>query len=450
MKSILRNHLSGPEARPFATKIYALLALLITLVVVLLFGQHTDSTAQSLEKLNRFVRQTQATDSAMLMFTRGRDLIQAREYGEAVAQFTRFINENPRHKDVDAAIYWLAYSLTRTEKFAEADRQLARLLQDFPASNWTDDARSLRVQIAGQVRDTQTINAELDKDNNEIKRIALQSLFQADPERAATIVADILKPDSKADRRLKETAIMLLGQQGGAKYTDTLIAMARNETDTKLRRTAIFWLGQSGDPRTFGLLQELTKSDDAEIGKAALFALSQRNDEQAKQAIREIARGAQSTKLRREAIFWLAQRGDESVVDELIQLYGSEQDMEVKKHILFALTQSNSPRAAAKLEEIARSGGDAELRKQAIFWLGQRGDEQTLQKLIQMYDSEQDAKIREQLVFGFSQSHSKLALNKLLQIARSDSSVEMRKKAIFWLGQSKEPEAAKFIEEILK
>jgi len=37
-----------------------------------------------------------------------------------------------------------------------------------------------------------------------------------------------------------------------------------------------------------------------------------------------------------------------------------------------------------------------------------------------------------------------------MQIAKSDASVEMRKKAIFWLGQSRDPEAVKFIEEILK
>jgi hypothetical protein len=37
-----------------------------------------------------------------------------------------------------------------------------------------------------------------------------------------------------------------------------------------------------------------------------------------------------------------------------------------------------------------------------------------------------------------------------MDIAKRDSSLQARKEAIFWLGQSSDPEAAKFLEEILK
>jgi HEAT repeat protein len=445
VKSIFGNN----NLRSYAAKLCLPLALLIVIGLVITFGRPVDGSAQSLEKLNRFVQSAKASDAPTQMFAQGRDLLQEREYGKAAERFQRFVNDYPRHKDIDAALYWLAYSLTKTERFAEADRQIERLFREHPKSNWADDARSLRVQIAGQVRDTRTITNELDNDNAEIKTIALQSMFQADPERASVIVADMLKPDSKANWRLKEAAVMLMAQHGGAKSTDTLLALARGG-DPKLQKTAIFWLGQSNDKRVFDVLQELTQSGDAEVAKTALFALSQHNDERAKQVLLATARSAQSTELRREAIFWLGQRGGDSALEELLQIYANDKDTEVKKHILFVLTQSNSPRAAAKLSEVARSGGDAELRKQAIFWLGQRGDEQTLQTLIQLYDSEKDDEVKDQLVFAFSQSRSKAALTKLMQIAKSDSSVEMRKKAIFWLGQSKDPEAMKLIEEILK
>ncbi len=450
MKTIFKNHTFDKDNRLKLLKLLTPLALLAVIGLSLMFARPADSSAQSLEKLNRFVQGSKAADEATLMFRKGRDLIEVREYGEAVEHFKRFLSENPRHKDTDAAIYWLAYSLTKIEKFAEADAQLDRLLRDYPKSNWKDDARSLRVQIAGQVRDTRTINNELDQENNELKMIALQSLFQADPDRAFALVQDILKSDSTANRKLKEAAMMLLGQHGGDKGFDTLMALARNNADPKLQKTAIFWLGQSGDKRAFDLLQELTGSSDQEVAKTALFSMAQDNDDRAKQILLNIARGGQSPNLRKEAIFWLAQRNDETVVDELLQLFSKEQDMEVKKHMLFALTQSSSPRAAARINEIARSEGNPELRKQAIFWLAQRSDEQTLQMLLGLYDSEKDNSVKESLIFGFGQSHSKVALNKLMQIAKSDPSVEMRKKAIFWLGQSKDPEAAKLIEEILK
>lgn len=445
VKSILGNH----KFRSYAAKLFVPSALLIIAGLAMMFSRPFDSSAQSLEKLNRFVQSTKASDAPTQMFAQGRDLLQEREYGKAAERFQRFVNDYPRHKDIDAALYWLAYSLVKTERFADADRQIERLFREYPKSNWADDARSLRVQIAGQVRDTRTITNELDNDNAEIKTIALQSMFQADPERASAIVADMLKPDSKTNWRLKEAAVMLMAQHGGAKSADTLLALARGG-DPKLQKTAIFWLGQSNDSRVFDVLQELTRSGDAEVAKTALFALSQHNDERAKQALLSAARSGQSTELRREAIFWLGQRGGDSALDELLQIYDNEKDTEIKKHILFVMTQSNSPRAAVKLNEVARSGGGVELRKQAIFWIGQRGDEQSLQTLVQLYDSEKDEGIKDQLVFAFSQSHSKAALAKLMQIAKSDSSVEARKKAIFWLGQSKDPEARKFIEEILK
>ena len=44
----------------------------------------------------------------------------------------------------------------------------------------------------------------------------------------------------------------------------------------------------------------------------------------------------------------------------------------------------------------------------------------------------------------------KRALRKLMEIAKSDASVDVRRSAVHWLGQSKDPEALKFIEEILK
>ncbi|MFL6332441.1 MAG: hypothetical protein ACJ754_03770 [Pyrinomonadaceae bacterium] len=46
-----------------------------------------------------------------------------------------------------------------------------------------------------------------------MKMVALQSLFQSDPARASAYVAEILKPNSKASRELKETAVSLLGQE---------------------------------------------------------------------------------------------------------------------------------------------------------------------------------------------------------------------------------------------
>jgi HEAT repeat protein len=471
---------------------------------------------QELDKLNRFVQSSNAKDEAMKAFRQGRDQIEDENWTGAAATFISFVADYPKHKDVDAALYWTAFALKKQEKYAEADRQLERLIREHPRSHWLDDARAMRVEIAGQTGNRQLVERELEKNDMEIKAIALQSLFQSNPDRAAAYVADILKPGSNVDRRLKENAIDLLGQNIGPATTPMLMQVARDQTDPKLRKKAIFWLGQSGDDSAFDLLKEVTmQSTDTEVAKAALFALSQHLSPRAYELLVELARSSSSKELRREAIFWIGQRDQETAVDDLTKIYEAERDVDLKKHILFSLSQRHSQRARAKLSEIARSGGDVELRKQAIFCLSQHGDEASVEELIKIYDADSNTEIRkqvlfaltqtgnpraraklldlarsggdietrkqaifwigqqaggqevdvlaqlydsekndgavkEQLIFALGQSNQKAALRKLMQIAKGDASVEMRKKAIFWLGQSSDPEAAKFIEEILK
>jgi HEAT repeat protein len=468
-------------------------------------------SAQDLNKLNRFLQASNASDAAMKVFRQGRDLIEEENWTRAAERFNDFITDYPKHKDVDAALYWLAFALKKQEKFQEADQKLERLIKEFPRSSWRDDAEAMRVEIANRVGNPGAIAQGLDKNNEELKLVALQSLFQANAERATAFVAEILKPGSTASRRLKETAVALLGQPGGSQATAMLIDIARNQTDAKLRRSAIFWLGQRNDESAFNLLKEMAARADEGDAKTALHALSQHNSARAREFLSELARSAPSLQIRKDAIFWLGQRGGEAVVDELMKIYDADSNLEIKKQVLFALSQhsgarakllevarsgadlelrsqaihwlgqsggaaveeliqiydadtnerirkqvifalsqSNNARAQAKLQEIARASDSLEMRRQAIHRIGQQGGAQAVDSLIQLYDAEKNERVKEQILFALSQTGKKAALQKLMQVARSDASLELRKKALFWLGQSNDPEAAKFLEEILK
>ena len=54
------------------------------------------------------------------------------------------------------------------------------------------------------------------------------------------------------------------------------------------------------------------------------------------------------------------------------------------------------------------------------------------------------------LLRAFGDSKNKVAVRKLMTIARNDPSVEMRKVAVRFLGESNDPDALKFLEELLK
>src|SRR5262249_1215742 len=150
------------------------------------------------------------------------------------------------------------------------------------------------------------------------------SLFQADPERAATMTGELLKSDSTTSRRLKESAVAMLGQHLNSKTTPMLIEIARNQTDPKLRRIAVFWLGQSGDENAVSLLQEMTtKPDVMDIALVAIQALAQSSNPRAREILLNLARNGQSVEMRKQAIFWLGNQGREAVVDDLLKIYES-------------------------------------------------------------------------------------------------------------------------------
>src|SRR5918992_575239 len=66
---------------------------------------------QDLKKFNQFV-QTSNTP-AMRALREGRDLIDAEQWAKAAEKFAQFVNTYPKDRDVDVALYWLAYSLNK-------------------------------------------------------------------------------------------------------------------------------------------------------------------------------------------------------------------------------------------------------------------------------------------------------------------------------------------------
>jgi HEAT repeat protein len=404
---------------------------------------------QDLDRVNRFV-QTQNAAAARI-FREGRDFIGDEEWEEAEGKFKSFVSTYPKEKNLDAALYWLAFALTKQEKYGQADTQLKRLLTEFPRSNWADDANALRAQIAQHSGDQRVIEQTLNEDDVEVKIVALESLFAANPERGVAYVAEMMRPGSKASPRLKEAGIELLRRHGGKQAIDLLLDIIRNQTDSKLRATAIQTLGRTGDESVLPLLRDLaTTSTDEEASKAAVFAISRFESDGARAMLLDLARNGKSVEVRKDAIFWLSQHGD-AAMDELMRIYATESNTEVKKQIIFALKRMGSPRSLAKLYEIARNASeDTEVRKDALHWIGQSGDKESVDFLIQMYDGDKDEEVKQQIIFALSRTDDKRAIRKMIDIARRDSSVELRKQAIFWLGRSSDPEAQKFLEDLLK
>ena len=158
-----------------------------------------------------------------------------------------------------------------------------------------------------------------------------------------------------------------------------LLRIARgNRAPQETRKSAIFWVGQSRDPAALPGLQSLITNQDEEIGKSAVFALSQMRSDASLRILIESARNDRlDHEVRKSAIFWLGQAAGDKATEGLKDLLNDD-DAEVKKQAVFALSQIRSEKSVDALIDLVKTSKDKEVRKSALFWLSQSNDPRVL------------------------------------------------------------------------
>lgn len=426
------------------------LVVALATMLAILFTSVFAFGSQDLERLNNLLQASTTSNASADAFRKGRELIGDQNWAKAAEKFESFINDYPEDKNVDAALYWLAFALKKQGRFRQSNGTLERLIDEYPKSNWAKDAKAMQVEMATSLGNRSLVDQGLNENDDEIKTVALQSLFQTNPERGVVVVSELLRPTSKASRRVKENAISLLGQYGGKQGTPVLLDVARNNTDEDVRKAAILHLARSSDETVFNFLKEIAlTSRDAEVAQAAVYAISQQAGQRSIELLSEMARNAPLAEVRSSAIHRLAQRGAQGT-GSLVQLYDAEKNSEVKLTLLHWIAQqARKPQASGanpaldKLVSVARSDPSTELRQNAIHWVAQRGPDST-NLLIQLYDTEKNTEVKLNLLHGIAQrarktgpdsADSATALRKLEEVAKSDPSVEMRQSAVHWIAQ---------------
>jgi HEAT repeat protein len=449
------SHLFNSTLRPFRRRLPKRLAAAVALTLAVVFVVASVALVaratvaarganQDLAKLNRFV-QTGNTPS-MRLFRAGRDMIENEEWAKAAETFRSFINTYPRDPDVDAAFYWYAYALKRQGLTKEAAKALKRLIKEHERSGWREEADAMMTELAPALGQPQIIDDALGRENEELKIIALQSLFDSNPERAYGFVTEWLKPDSTASRRMKESAVSLLGAHGGQQAVPLLLDIARNQPDAKLRQTAIHRLGEAGGEAVLDELMRIYAADrDQNIRRQVLHALAEMDGARAGAKLLEIAQNSgEEIELRKTAIGRLGER--EGAFDNLARIYDADRTTEIRKRLMNAFAESDDPRAHAKLLEVARKGDDAELRKFALRRLGEKNGEAMLDELMRIYQTERDTDVRREILNALSDMDSPRAKAKLYEIARNPAEdAELRRTVVNRIGERKDAQSAELL-----
>jgi hypothetical protein len=440
------------------TKLIISKTLLVTLSLVLtltttVLGQRRNF--QSQPSSNRAAAQAPAAQAdAATAFRSARDLITDGQWARAQEKFSDYVSSYPNEKNLDAALYWMAYAQQKLAKYDECRTTILRLIEKYPSSSWRDDARVLLAQVPGAYTvaygpyvtrgqgqgttvtpspDQPTIiyapgsltpvaisgsgqgygtgtgatiysdddfgGPTSDDDPCEFKIVVLQALFQTDLQRGIMAATEWLKPGSTQTVRCKSAALTLLGRNGGKAVTPVILSVARSEPDLKLRARAISTLGATNDDSVVDALREFAlTSQDNDIVEAALYALSKHTGERAIAVLGDIATSGKTIGQRKLAISSISVRPGEPAVDALFRIYDADQNVEIRKAVIAGFGNRKSERAGNKLFEIARSSDNVELRKVAISSISRRGGDKAIEFLLNLYDNEKNEELKDQIL----------------------------------------------------
>ena len=425
-----------------------LMLLAILSVASIAFAQQRPSAAPA--SSNRNTQQTDATT----VFRSARDLITDGNWAKAQEKFSEYVSSYPNEKNIEAALYWLAYTQQKLARYEECRSTIERLLEKYPNSNWKDDARLLLAQMPATTATYEALVSDLttrvmtippvqgavayapaapvtpltpvavapvpaqglqgepmvigfdslngssdDDDPCEFKIVVLQALFQTDLQRGIMAATEWLKPGSAQTVRCKGAALTLLGRHGGKTVTPVILGFARSESDPKLRARAISALGATNEDSVVDALRDFAlNSQDQQIVEASLYALSKHTGDRAITVLSDIAISGKMPTVRKMAIMNIATRPSEPAVDALFRIYDADQSVEIRKAVILGFANRKSERAVNRLFEIARSSDNIELRKAAITAISQRGGDKAVEFLLNLYDTEKNEQLKDQIL----------------------------------------------------
>ena len=289
-------------------------------------------------------------------YDEGARALDEHKYDEAVQHFDTVITAKSTR--ADGALYWKAYALNREGKRDEALAALTQLRTDYPSSAWLHDAQALQDEVKRSAG--QPISPEQES-NDDLKLMAINSLMNADAERAIPLLEGILK--GNAAPNVKERALFVLAQSKSPRAQQVLTDYAKGAGNPDLQLRAIRYVGMSGTKEAQQQLAVIyAGSGDVRLKASILQSLMIAN---ATDALMSVAKTEKDATLRDSAIRDLA--SNKAVpTDGLMELYGSS-DAQAKRSIVDGLA---SRRDAKTLVDLVHRETDPTLKRAIVERLG--------------------------------------------------------------------------------
>ena len=458
--------------KPNVTKLNRILALAIaTAFILIASGLGQQAAAQKYShrpKATKFAQQGSNNAAATTVFNGGRDLIDDAQWAKAEEAFAQYVAKYSQEKNLDAALYWMAYAQAKLRKYNQSKDTIQKLLKTYEKSIWKEDAELLLAQLPGAPVPARVDALTQTPEPNVLISPAVPGAPGAvfaprpgaapiavpapaqDPIRAQEMQERIAESQARAMERNREAQERMAEKMADAqekmkdkfKYDYELgvgkgfgvgVGKGSDDDPSEFKIVVLQALCESDQQRCVAVSTDWLKPNSGQTvacRRAALVFLARHGGKSATPIILGVAQSDPDLKVRTRAISLLGSSNDDSVLGALRDFALNSPQTEVVEAAVYALGQHTSPQALNSLADIALSTKPIAVRKSAIRSIYTRAGEPAVDALFKIYDSTQDIEIRKSVISGFGNRKSERAAAKLVEIVRTSDNVELRKAAI--------------------
>jgi HEAT repeat protein len=369
-------------------------------------------------------------------YTTGKNLLNQRQYEQAIARFDRVIAQ--KAANVDGALYWKAYAQYRLGKTTESLATIAQLRKDHAQSRYLGDSKVLETDV--QRRAGQPVNPAA-MDDDEMKVLAINAMQHTDPERAIPLLEGVL--GSTNSLRVKRQAIYSLALINQPRAHQIVLAYAKGSGNPDLQLEAIRYIAANRNKQTTAadLMQIYQSTQDTDVKLAVISALRTNGD---RGALMNIVTSSSSPIVVRS---WAVNNLSGILGPaELWTLYEKETSKDLKIQMVSVF---GSMQAIDQLSRIVKSEKDPDVRRRAVRALGNIKAEKTGQTLIDMYATEQDVETRKAVIAALAAQNN---AEGLVALARKETTLALKTTIVRYLSEMapKSKVAADYLMEIIK
>lgn len=404
-------------------------------------------------------------DVADSVWRQARELFNRGEYGQAVQAFRAIPTRYPNSAYAPEASYYQAFSLFRiggTTELREALAALEASNTKYPNARSKSQASSLATRIRGALarrgdaqaaaelaRTANTQAVTCDREEQAVQQEAMNQLSRMEGGNINELITRVLARKDECAIPLRRTAVFLVGNRRDAQAVTILAGVARTDPSVEVRVEAINVISRLANEEGVPVLEELTRSDDERVQRAAVRALVRHPSARARASVRGLVeRDDVSERLRSDALASFdSERATADDVAWLRALYAKVTTPSLKARTLAAIVRVGGPEVDQWLVTIARDDNQpSEIRATAMRRIGQT---MSVPDLARLYDSATQQRFRSEIISVLGKRKEDAATDKLIDIIKNGTDPTLRRSAINAVVNKNDARAQQLLLEII-